>query len=190
MPKVVIFEGPGQGTEYELDEAAILGRLETNDIPVQDKKASRQHAKIFKHGQGYAIADLNSSNGTKVNGKTITKQVLKPGDEISIGYVHLRFEFPELEAQKKATAKKRMNLDEAFEKKQGKKKAGVPAGSAGGDIVMKAHQPLQYRKIKAGNPLLGFDLDQLSETGRIIVYGGLMILFAVLIYVGYVVVAG
>jgi len=185
----VIFEGPGQGTEYELGEAAILGRLETNEIPIQDKKASRQHAKIFKHGQGYAIADLNSSNGTKVNGKSITKQKLEPGDEISIGYVHLRYEFPELEQAKQAAAKKRVNLEQAFDKKSAPK-AGVRAGAKPGDIVMKAHAPLQFHRVKPGNPILGFDLDQLSELGRIIVYAGLMIVFAVLIYVGYVVVAG
>ncbi|MHC4342635.1 MAG: FHA domain-containing protein, partial [Planctomycetota bacterium] len=63
MPKVVITEGPGSGKFYDIEHAVILGRLDTNDIPVQDKKASREHAKIYRQGQQFAIVDLNSSNG-------------------------------------------------------------------------------------------------------------------------------
>ena len=91
MPKVIIKQGPGTGNEYTIEQAVILGRLDTNDIPVHDAKASREHAKIYRQGEQYAIVDLNSSNGTFVNGEKITKRILKNGDEISIGTVRLVF---------------------------------------------------------------------------------------------------
>jgi len=191
LPKVSIKEGPDSGKVYEVAQAAILGRLDTSDIPVHDGKASREHAKIYKQGEQYAIVDLNSSNGTFVNGEKITKRILKNGDEIAIGLVRLLFELPEPK-EKKAPARK--GLDEAFE--QAKKgdgaptaPAAAPAGKAG-DIVLRGHQPIQVHRIKAGAPLLGIDLDQLSDAGRVMVYIGLVAVFAVLMYVAYALVTG
>jgi pSer/pThr/pTyr-binding forkhead associated (FHA) protein len=143
LPKVVITEGPGSGKFYDIEHAVILGRLDTNDIPVQDKKASREHAKIYRQGQQFAIVDLNSSNGTFVNDEKITKRILKDAPSATGG-------------------------------------GGKPP-----EIVLKSHQPIQYSRIKPGNPILGFDFDQLSEGGRIIIWGILLIVFAVLIYLGY-----
>jgi len=190
LPKVLIKEGPDSGKVYEVAQAAILGRLDTNDIPVHDGKASREHAKIYKQGEQYAIVDLNSSNGTFVNGEKITKRILKNGDEISIGTVRLVFELPE--PQKKAPA--RRSLEDAFDAaKKGESPAAAAAGGGGGkpgDIVLKGHQPIQVHRIKPGSPLLGIDLDQLSDTGRIVVYIGLVALFAGLMYLAYSLVVG
>ena len=85
-------EGPDAGREYTIEQAAILGRLNSNDIPIQDANASREHAKIYKQGNRFAIVDLNSTNGTMVNGQRVTKRVLKEGDVIGIGVVHMRYE--------------------------------------------------------------------------------------------------
>ena len=175
---------------YEVAQAAILGRLDTNDIPVKDGKASREHAKIYKQGEQYAIVDLNSSNGTFVNGEKITKRILKNGDEISIGTVRILFELPEPE-EKKAPARK--GLDEAFEAAKKGEKPGAAGAAASGkpaDIVLKSHQPIQVHRIQAGSPLLGIDLDQLSDTGRIVVYIGLVALFGGLMYLAYMLVTG
>jgi pSer/pThr/pTyr-binding forkhead associated (FHA) protein len=183
LPKVVITEGPGSGKFYDIEHAVILGRLDSNDIPVQDKKASREHAKIYRQGQQFAIVDLNSSNGTFVNDEKITKRILKPGDEIGIGTVRMRFEQPE---EVKEASSDRMSLDEAFSATSAKKDA--PSATGGGkppEIVLKSHQPIQYSRIKPGNPILGFDFEQLSEVGRIIVWSILLIVFGVLIYLGY-----
>ncbi len=191
MPKVLIKEGPDAGRVYEVAQAAILGRLDTSDIPVKDGKASREHAKIYKQGEQFAIVDLNSSNGTFVNGEKITKRILKSGDEIAIGTVRLVFELPEAQ-EKKAPARK--GLDEAFD--AAKKGAGAPSGGAAAaagkpaDIVLKSHQPIQVHRIKPGSPLLGIDLDQLSDTGRVIVFAAVAAIFAALMYLAYILVAG
>ncbi len=182
MAKVIITQGPGTGTEYEIERAAILGRLDTSDIPVRDKKASREHAKIYRQGQQYAIVDLNSSNGTFVNDDPITKHMLKPGDSITIGLVSMRFEDPEAEAAKQSAVQKRSSLDADF------RTAGAPAGGGGEinrDIVLKSHQPLQFRRIKPGRTLLGFDLDQVSDGARFVIYATLILIFAALMYISY-----
>ncbi|MHC4547733.1 MAG: FHA domain-containing protein [Planctomycetota bacterium] len=183
MPRVVIQEGPGSGAEYEIDQAVILGRLDSNDIPVRDAKASREHAKIYRQGAQFAIVDLNSSNGTFVNGEKITKRILEPGDRIEIGTVRLVFEDPEAE---RVAVPARKGVEEAFATSRAKSAAGVDRPD---EIVMRGHQPLQYSRIKPGRPLLGFDLDQLSDTGRFVIYIGLVIVFAGLMYLAYTLVA-
>jgi len=185
LPKIAITEGPDQGREYTIDQAVILGRLDSSDIPIHDRKASREHAKVYRQGQRYAIVDLNSSNGTFVNGSRITKVLLESGDEIRIGTVALRFQDPEAEAQreKQAAASGRKSLDEAFAGKPAAKDDSAP-------VVLKGYQPIQYSRIKRGNPGLGFDLDQLSEGARLLIYLALLVVFTAIMYVGYLVLAG
>lgn len=190
MPKLTITQGPGSGTEYEVERAAILGRLETNDVPIHDKKASREHAKIYRQGQSYAVVDLNSSNGTFVNGEQITKRVLKPGDEITIGMVHLLFEYPEAEAAA-AAAPRRKSLEDAFDSAGGGRSQPAAAATATADsIQLSGHEPIQYRRIKGGRSGAGFDFDQLSPFGRLLATAIVLAVFAGLIYLGYVLMAG
>ncbi len=63
----------------------IIGRDSGNDIPIDNVGVSREHARIIKGENYYFIEDLNSTNGTFVNGKKINKKYLKEDDEISIG---------------------------------------------------------------------------------------------------------
>ena len=189
---VRIVEGPGAGTDFEVDQAAILGRLDTNDIPVQDPKASREHAKIYKQGSKFSVVDLNSSNGTFVNGDQITKRALEHGDRITIGKVTMVFENPEEEALN-AAAPKRKSLEDAFDSaREEKPKAG--GGGAGGagtpEIVMASHKPLQFSKVQAGKPLLGFDMDQLSPTGKLVIWAIIIAVVSALAYLSYALVGG
>jgi len=70
----------------------ILGRSDTADLILSNKEISRQHARLdFREGN-YVIKDLNSTNGTFVNGKKITESILKPGDEIIIGGFSIFFD--------------------------------------------------------------------------------------------------
>jgi len=168
--KVRIVEGPGAGTEFNVDQAVILGRLDSNDVPVHDPKASREHAKIYRQGAKFSIVDLNSSNGTFVNGKQITKQELAHEDRITIGKVTMVFENAE-EAALKAAAPKRQSLDDAFSAaKEGKSSSSGAAGSGTPEIVMSGHKPLQFSRVKAGRPKISFDMDQLSPTGKLIAW--------------------
>lgn len=91
---LLIRTGDFAGTRYELgDGETLIGRNPTTDITLLDEGASREHALVLYDDENarWAIEDLQSTNGTKVNGKRVRSQPLAPGDEIQIG--HTRFEF-------------------------------------------------------------------------------------------------
>lgn len=68
-----------------------IGRDPTNEMVVADSQASRFHARITRTHNGYVIEDLNSANGTYVNGHPITSAQLLPGAQIRIGHTVLIF---------------------------------------------------------------------------------------------------
>lgn len=84
--KLVIVDGPSRGKEFPLDEGeTVLGR--TNETPVElpSNKVSRRHAAIRVARGQVEIEDLNSSNGTYLNGKRITKSAVPAGAKIVVG---------------------------------------------------------------------------------------------------------
>jgi len=94
VARVVILQGPGAGREFELHGETVLGRLESNGIPIEDTLASREHARIELREGRYVLVDLGSSNGTRVNGKRITEHTLRTGDRIVIGTARMEFDDP------------------------------------------------------------------------------------------------
>jgi len=63
----------------------IIGRADDADLVLSNRQVSRHHALVHYDKKNYVIDDLNSINGTIINGKKISKHILRPGDEISIG---------------------------------------------------------------------------------------------------------
>ncbi|RMG19131.1 MAG: FHA domain-containing protein [Planctomycetota bacterium] len=86
-------QGNDAGRVFPLDDRAvtIIGRGATTDVTLWDIRASRAHARIDRQGSAYRLSDLNSSNGTFVNGRRITTHHLRPGDTIRIGTSLLEF---------------------------------------------------------------------------------------------------
>ena len=73
---------------HELIVALItIGRAPSNDVVIDDPTVSAQHASLTKSPSGYRLKDLGSSNGTQINGLSITQAGLKDGAEIRFGYV-------------------------------------------------------------------------------------------------------
>ena len=72
-------------------ELITIGRKSDNDITIDNLAVSGHHARIFKAGDWFLIEDLDSLNGTFVNGKMIKESPLKNGDEILIGKHVLKF---------------------------------------------------------------------------------------------------
>lgn len=68
-------------------ETLVIGRRSDADIRVDEPTMSAVHAKIFPASDGIRIRDLESLNGTQVNGRRITEKLLRPGDKIRIGRV-------------------------------------------------------------------------------------------------------
>jgi len=74
------------GQQVVLGEYLLsLGRLPECTITFDDTNVSRNHAEIRPHGNGFVITDLNSTNGTTVNGNPITHRRLEDGDRIRLG---------------------------------------------------------------------------------------------------------
>src|SRR5271169_2639755 len=69
-----------------------IGRLPESGVVVSDPNASRRHAEIRWTGNEVLLVDLNSTNGTRVNGAPVHERVLVDGDQIVIGTTVLRFE--------------------------------------------------------------------------------------------------
>jgi pSer/pThr/pTyr-binding forkhead associated (FHA) protein len=61
-------------------------------VALNDQNVSRRHAEIRRSGSDVVVADLGSTNGTKVNGARVTERVLEDGDDITVGTTTLRFE--------------------------------------------------------------------------------------------------
>ena len=73
----------------------LIGRAEHNDVDIDSKFVSRHHALIVRHGDATLLMDLNSANGTFVNSRRISNQVLANDDVITIGDYGLKFVDPE-----------------------------------------------------------------------------------------------
>lgn len=70
----------------------VIGRAEDTDLTLVSNDISRHHAAVVFQENNYVIEDLNSTNGTFVNGKAIEHHALNSGDEISIGDYSILFD--------------------------------------------------------------------------------------------------
>ncbi len=73
-------------------EPLVIGRLPECSVHVPDPNVSRRHAEVRRQGEMCVISDLNSTNGTLVNGMRVTETALVSGDRISVGAATIRFE--------------------------------------------------------------------------------------------------
>ena len=74
-----------------VDEVTSIGRAGSNTIKLTDRKWSRHQCRINRLGQTYKLVNIDSSNGTKVNGFYVREKELQPGDEIQVADVKLIF---------------------------------------------------------------------------------------------------
>jgi len=83
---LILREGQGVGTRWVIDrDDTIIGRGEDCDIILPSRQVSRNHARIRRSGGRHILEDLDSKNGTFVNGKDLTEPyTLRDGDEIQV----------------------------------------------------------------------------------------------------------
>jgi hypothetical protein len=74
------------------EQPLVIGRNADCGVVVADARASRKHAEIRAQGNGFVVHDLDSMNGTLVNGTAIREHPLADGDEVRLGNTVLRFE--------------------------------------------------------------------------------------------------
>ena len=81
-----LIEGLERGRIFsDLPTPVTLGREDENTIRLNDERVSRFHAKIQEDGGRVILTDLDSTNGTRVNGHPVQMRVLQIGDHVSIG---------------------------------------------------------------------------------------------------------
>ena len=81
------------GKRRELDtRRVVIGRSKDCDIQISDPNASRRHAELRQEGAAYWLIDLDSTNGSSVNGHRTARSKLESGDMITIGSTELLFE--------------------------------------------------------------------------------------------------
>ena len=69
----------------------VLGRSKDSDVQVEDANVSRRHAELRREGPSWWLVDLNSTNGTELNGKRVQRAKLSDGDTITLGATNLVF---------------------------------------------------------------------------------------------------
>ena len=97
MPKLILTTEAQGKVAYEFAEASItIGRAPDNMIVIEDPSVSNRHALMELTGDAYRLKDLDSTNGTKVNGVPITETVLRFEDRVRFGAIEARYE-PDLQ---------------------------------------------------------------------------------------------
>lgn len=79
------------GQRFELGSRTTIGRGSEADITIDDTGASRRHAEVLWDGRRAQLNDLGSTNGTKLDGRPVSKAVLEPDSVIEIGRSRLTF---------------------------------------------------------------------------------------------------
>lgn len=93
MAKLVVLSEEFKGRTYELKvDKTTVGRLEDNAFQIAEASISSHHCEILLKGDDVVIKDLESTNGTFVDGEKISESVLKPGQVLKLGQVELRLQ--------------------------------------------------------------------------------------------------
>ncbi|MBI4953939.1 MAG: response regulator [Myxococcales bacterium] len=85
LARLVVTRGLDAGRRFVVDRQAVLGRATDATVSLGDGEVSRRHARIFFDRDGFVVEDLESANGTFVNGTRVTRAALAFGDEVRLG---------------------------------------------------------------------------------------------------------
>jgi signal transduction histidine kinase len=92
LPSLFVIHGNDQGMKFDLEaDRLTLGRESSNPIQLHDREVSRVHAELRRDGDEFVVADLDSSNGTFVNGVRVHSQRLASGDRVQLGRTMMLF---------------------------------------------------------------------------------------------------
>ena len=95
MPKItVLMDGVVQSELTLTKERTTIGRRPYNDMVIENLTVSGEHAALIMVGDQVTVEDLHSTNGTYIDGRAVTKQVLHHGDVMDVGKYKVKFEAP------------------------------------------------------------------------------------------------
>jgi pSer/pThr/pTyr-binding forkhead associated (FHA) protein len=98
MAKLLVVGPEGRKSEFKIArDITTIGRVDDNDLVLSSASVSRKHASLEKRVFGYFLKDLDSTNGTIVNGEYIREKRLNDRDEIFMGDLMLVFFYDDSE---------------------------------------------------------------------------------------------
>ena len=93
MAKLVVLSEGYSGLTYELKvDKTTVGRLDDNAFQIAEPSVSSHHCEVIQRGDEVVVKDLDSTNGTFINGEKVSESVLKPGAVLRLGQIELRLE--------------------------------------------------------------------------------------------------
>jgi len=135
MAKLVVLSAGMTGRTQELKaEKTTVGRVEDNTFQITEPSVSSHHCEVLLRGSDVVIRDLNSTNGTYINGEKVTERVMKPGQILRLGQVELRLETDAPAAPAKKPLDQTLVMQRGVsltELEQGARGAGFDTKSAG-----------------------------------------------------------
>jgi pSer/pThr/pTyr-binding forkhead associated (FHA) protein len=94
MAKLVLLSAGMTGRTHDLKaEKTTIGRVEDNSFQIAEPSVSSHHCEVLVRGNDVVVRDLNSTNGTFINGeKVATESPIKPGQILRLGQIEMRLE--------------------------------------------------------------------------------------------------
>lgn len=91
MAKLVLLSAGLAGRIHELKvDKTTVGRVEDNVFQIAEPSVSSHHCEILLQGNDVIVRDLNSTNGTFINGEKVTESPLKPGQTLRLGQIEMQ----------------------------------------------------------------------------------------------------
>lgn len=169
--KLTIEQGTGRGQSFDFSEdEVVIGRDEACDVILNETGVSRRHASLRRAGDGFRVVDHGSANGTLVNGRKVSDQLLAADDTIEIAGVVFRYEPVEVTAagaNSTATSavtpddEDRTNPGAAMPAAAGAKGAQAPGGS---DVLRKLVVGLMVVIVAGAVGVFAFEMLRTEET--------------------------
>ncbi len=135
MAKLVVLSAGMTGRTQELKvEKTTIGRVEDNTFQIAEPSVSSHHCEVLLRGNDVVVRDLNSTNGTFINGEKVTESAIKPGQILRLGQIEMRLETDAPGAPAKKQIDQTMVMQRGVsltELEQGARGSGFDTKSAG-----------------------------------------------------------
>jgi DNA-binding NtrC family response regulator len=86
-----VLNGSNKGTQKQVQGRLTIGKASDNDLVINDDTVSRHHCEIVRAPDGIHVRDLESTNGTKIDGTRIREAMLQPGSVLKVGEIEVAF---------------------------------------------------------------------------------------------------
>ena len=152
---LTVLEGLERGRVFrKLHTPITIGREEVNSVQLNDERISRLHAKLQDDGGHVIFTDLNSTNGSRINGHPVQLRILRPGDHLQFGRCTLLYGSDEEIADR--ARQLGVNVD-ALQPMQAPQGRSLPAGGQAWSFLLDGHRGWRQRgnARASGAPLPG-----------------------------------